>query len=508
MATCSHCSAAVPIDEQHRLLRQAAEATRAKRREVEKVMRRRYRGVRSRVRRAYAYTVIPGAVVGVPVAFAFTQSDYGWFAREWVVLAGILPFMVTLLPWLIMWAQGNPDSYLQALGRELRPAPRRPDAVGFDCGVCGAPLEVEADAYSATCDYCRSDSWVRESPGGYDHAAEGRREAANLSDLLGAEDFRQFDIRLLLVVYSTVTSAACALFWLFLPGRVQLDESNYRSGVNYEYALVGRPGPVRDLALAGDRLVALGSDGRVLEYVETLWPPGLRTWRSIDGAPEFRAVAANGDHVLLVGLAGKAAWLQDGELVAIDIGLDSDLSDAWVGKDGSAAVVGAAGTSALFDGKTWKVLEKTNDNDLLGVWGRNVHELWAVGGVSVWRRSGARWEGAFLDGLPRPIAVGGTADDIYVVTRPLEEGDGDDMVFRCVEDKWQIFDVSKRPYAALGVANGRVALVGPQGWVTQRSDGDVVLPEPSPGAGDLHAAVFLDAALVVGGDDGVFRRTP
>lgn len=508
LATCVRCRTTRPIDAAHRELRRAAQAARERRREAEAKLRRLETRIPAWLPRVYARVGIPLIVIAVPLGFALTQARYGWFAREWVVLAGILPFMVALLPWLIMWALGNPQVYLDALGLRLRPAPARSGSVGVDCGVCGAPLEVELDAYAATCDYCGADSWVRERTGGHDHGADERREAANLADLLRGEQFQAFDIKQLLIIYPSVTALCCAGLYFMLPGRAELEAMRYRESVNYQWDRLGRPGAVVDLAVVDQGLIAVGADGRVQVYEDG-------EWQRIDDASDMLGVAAAGDRALLVGRRGQAAWLEHGSLSVIDrvtlgLGDDVDLHDAWLGADGSAAIVGARGNSAIFDGRSWRVLERTNDNDLIAVWGRSFRQLYAAGGVSVWTLSERQWSGELLYGLPLVVDVCGYGDAVYLATAPLGELDADSEssvwvdVYERKDDGWHLLAFSGTSFGALAVGPEQVWAVGADGYVQERG----VAPLHPPGEGDLLAAVVWDGRLIVGGEDGVFVHTP
>lgn len=503
LATCSRCGAQVPIDEAHRSLRRAAEAARARRREAEAALRQLQRRLPRWVPTLYNYVAIPAVVIAVPVGFALTQSEYGWFAREWVVLAGILPFMIMLLPALVMWARGNPGAYINALGVKLRPAPPRPDAVGVECGVCGAPLEVEIDAFAATCDYCGADSWVREQPGGHDHAGDEKREAANLADLMQVESFRAFDINLLLIVYPAVTAIVCGILFYFLPGRAEWDAMQYTRSVDYVWDLVRRPGPVVDLAVVGEDLIAVGQDGRVQICDVRDWK-----WDELDDSEallgEVLGVGALGDRALLVGRGGAAAWLEDGELEPVDVGLSVDLHDAWVGADGSAAVVGAEGRSAIFDGEWWWAPAPASGNELLAVWGRSGRELYAAGGISAWVLDGDTWVGDTFWDLPRVLDVSGDEQAVYVATAPLD-GESESVwvtIYARRADSWEMMTFYGTTYAAVASAPDGVWAVGPAGFVEREGE----LPIHAPGTGDLHAVVVWDGRLVVGGDDGVFSR--
>jgi hypothetical protein len=496
VAVCRHCAARVPIPEAHQELRRKVEGARARRREIEQLLRRRTVVASPKLRRVYAWTVIPAAVIGVPVAFGFTQSEMNWFAREWVVLAGILPFMVTLLPWLVLWALGSPEAYLQALGLRLRPAPPPPGTRGFDCGVCGAPLEIEPNAYAATCDYCGSDSWVRDAPLSWGLDREVRRESANLADVYRAREFQSFDIRLLLVVYTIVTALACALLWLFLPGRATWTALRYTRSVGGEWMLVGRPGPVMDLAALGETIVAVGKDGRVMQRRE-------REWKTVSDTGSYLGVGADDTRALVVGKHGKAAWLEGDDLKPADVGLDVDLFDAWV-SGSSAIVVGAEGRSAAFENGQWKPLERANENDLVGVWGDGHGRAWAVGGVEVFERKDDAWSGQFLDGLPRPVAIAGAGDDVYVAALPMDENERGATLLRLDAGQWQAIARGHRDVTAVAAGANELWGVGPRGYVFKWLGRP---PEQrAPCEGDLRAAAMVGGSLVVGGDDGVFRH--
>ncbi len=493
-ARCRQCGASVRIPDAHKQLREEVKRTRDRRRETERLLRRHSLLGSPILRKLYAFTVIPAAVIGVPLAFAFTEHTVHWYAREWVVLAGILPFMLTLFPWLVLWAFGSIGAYLGALGLKLRASPPPSGTTGFNCGVCGAPLEIEPKALAATCDYCGSDSWVRDAPGSWDLEGEQRREGKNLSDVVSASDFRSFDLKLLMVVYPTVTAICCGLLWHALPGRQELIALNYSESVGYDWDLVGHPGPVVDLAARGDDLVAVGKGGQVLE-----WSDG--SWDTVAGSSGYLGVGSHGSRVLVVGKHGKAAWLEDGELRKVDVGLHMDLRDAWVSESG-AVVVGDHGKSAVLDHGHWSQLKPPTGNDLVGVWGDGRGRVWAVGGLGVNELQGKKWKSDVLYGLPRVVAVAGNAGDVYIATLPLDDKQHGCTVLHRDPDGWQSLTSTDHDMTALAAAPHDLGGVGPHGYVYRRAR---FPPKHAPCTGDLHAAVFVQGKLVVGGDDGVFR---
>jgi hypothetical protein len=164
----------------------------------------------------YSWTVIPLAVIGVPVLFGLTQPSVGWGPRHWVVLAGLAPFLVTLVPALILWARSESFLYLKAIGGKLRPGPKNAWG-GSTCGLCGAPLTIEPEALGATCSYCHADSWLSGSAAIEAEKADEQRHDRNLADLVRAGAFQSFDIRLLLIVYPAISIPVMLLMYFLLP---------------------------------------------------------------------------------------------------------------------------------------------------------------------------------------------------------------------------------------------------------------------------------------------------
>jgi len=495
-ARCRHCGASVRIPESHKKLREEVRSVRERRRETEKLLRRHACLGSRRVRTSYSLLVIPAAVIGVPIAFALTQSRMHWYAREWTVLAGILPFMVTLLPLLVLWTFGSINAYLGALGLKLRPAPPPSGTTGFDCGVCGAPLEIEPDALAATCDYCGSDSWVRDAPESWELEGQSKREAANLSALVRASDFRRFDLRNLMIVYPTVTAIACGILWYALPGRTDLIALNYSESVGHDWELVGQPGPVVDLASSGEDLVAVGKGGQVLEWVGN-------SWSTVQSSSDFLGVGADPERVLVVGKHGKAAWLDDSKLHPVDVGLHVDLHDAWVSGQ-RAVVVGDHGESAVFEHGHWTRPKPAGGNDLVGVWGDGHGHVWSAGGIAVNLLQGTTWSSQTILGLPRVVAVSGNERGPYIATLPLDGKTHQTTVYLHKSDDWDFVGQTDHDLNALAGAPHDMWGVGPHGYVFRQGAWP---PKHAPCKGDLHAAVFVHGLIVVGGDDGVFRQT-
>ncbi len=508
-ATCKRCKSSVVIDAAHRELRRAAEAARARRREAEVTLRGLRKGPPRWGRVVYGYVLMPLVIVGVPICFLLSQHEYGWYVREWVVLAGMLPFLVMLFFALVLTTWADPGPYINALGIKLRPAPPRPDALCTGCGACGAPLEVEADALAATCDYCGADSWVREGVGVSLHVKAEDREVANLADLIAADGFRSFDLKMFSIVYPVITVLFCGGLFFALPGRAELEALNYARSVDYEWDLVGgHPGPIVDLAVLGDGLIAVGADGRVQIYRDSEWQLVIGTEALIG---EVLGVGASGSRALLVGRGGAAAWFEDGDLERVEVGLRTDLHDVWFGRHQEVAIVGAAGGAAFSDsdGVRWWTKSVEEGPDFVAVWGWSLDELIALGGAQVWTMKEGRWSSEMLFGLPQVVGISGNSRRAYIATAPLGEHDGSpggsSVNFYARgrdEQEWQIEPLGGTRYSAVAIAGDGVWVVGPDGFV-QRSD---MAPLRAPGAGDLHAIVNLRGKIVVAGDDGVFKR--
>jgi DNA-directed RNA polymerase subunit RPC12/RpoP len=219
-AVCHYCGAHFGIPERYRQRLRELQPVRTARVQAELQLRQMIDQALPRwLHWGYALTVIPSAVIGVPLALGLTQSSFHWFAREWVVVGGLAPTLVTLLPWLVLWAKSQPWLYLQAVGGQLRPGPMTPDGQ-VSCGSCGAVLRhSDPEALAVTCDYCGSDNWISEIGGIEPLPTQGRRHRANLTDLMRAQSFQRFDIRLLLYIYVPVVAVTLLLMWFMLPGR-------------------------------------------------------------------------------------------------------------------------------------------------------------------------------------------------------------------------------------------------------------------------------------------------
>lgn len=508
VAACGHCGESVTIPDEHRALRARATSARGLRRGAEDKLQALKKGsVPPWVPWAYARFVIPLAVLGVPAALGFTQSEYHWFAREWVVLGGLAPFLVMLLPWLVLDARSSPWVYFDALGLKLQPAAAT--AQGLACGGCGAPLELEPHAHAATCDYCLQDSWVSRATDRYDPMAGTEVHESNLAKLVDAERFATFDLRLLYAVYIPIVAIAFGVFWFFLPGRaVLVAEGMYVEG---PWQPLGELRGVRDIAVTSDgHLVAVGTDGEVLD-----WHEGA--WRSLGRG--YSGVAAAAERVLLVGPAGRVAWLVDGRLESATVGDARDLVDAFVFASGEATAVGDEGAIAHFDGQRWRVDEQGGEVPYASVWGRSPSDLYIVGEVGLVRHlEGETWTESLVEELPSLVAVAGTRDgSVYVAAHLPEGAEFRGIIWKLNGDS--MHGVSRLGFSSLSAAGPELLATGLDGTV--EAWGVEAPTFPSPTSGALRASALLPSAFqfvapggiwlvegrhVVAGDEGVFVR--
>ncbi len=508
---CRYCHSVVPIPATYQELRRDGEKAREARRAVESMLRTCLgRSVPPWAPQLYKWTVIPAAVLGVPLALGLTQGEYRWFVREWAVFGMMVPFLASLLPWLVLWAYTKPGLYMAALGVSLRPAPRRPDAEGFDCGECGAPLSVEPDALAATCDYCRADSWVSKTASGYDAKEEATRDAKNLAALVKSREFQSFDVRLLLTIYPVVMVLGCVGMWFLLPGRSLLPGNPCSERVGPTWCVVGDADGVVDLAATKKHLIAVRDNGDVLVTRD-------HDWKAV--AEDYRGVAANTERALLVGAEGRVAWLRDKELSPIEAPTEADLNDAWLGSDGSAVVVGAKGLVLMLPagGSEWQHHDLGTGNPMVAVFARNLTDVYAVGGITINHYDGQRWQATMLEGLPGLKDVVGSEDEMAVVAADLDDPSKAGRVFTNHRSKPSIWtparDHKKRGYAAValgdlenGVKGDELWIVGSEGLVysVNRPKRD----KPAPCEGPLSAVLVRSRRLFVAGRDGVFLLSP
>jgi len=105
----------------------------------------------------------------------------------------------------------------------------------------------------------------------------------------------------------------------------------------------------------------------------------------------------------------------------------------WIHGDGSGryVVVGDDGTALHFDGQAWELMETPTGQNLWGVWGASMDDLWAVGGDAFTsddlKAVVLRWDGAAWTELSAPTPLdagdvyawfkvwGSSASDVYVV---------------------------------------------------------------------------------------------
>jgi hypothetical protein len=501
----------MPIPARYQELRRDGETAREARRAVETMLRSNLgRSVPLWAPRLYKWTVIPVAVLGTPLALALTQSEYLWSLRVWAMIGIMLPFLGSLLPWLVLWAYTKPEVYMAALGIRLRPAPRLPDAEGFDCGACGAPLSVEPDALAATCDYCGADSWVGKTPPGYDSKQEATREGQNLADLVRTRDFQSFDVSLLLKIYPAVIVLACVGMWFLLPGQPLWSGSSCSERVGPTWCFVGDADGVVDLAATQKHLIVVRENGEVLVTRN-------HHWKTV--AKDYRGVAANSERALLVGARGRIAWLRDKELSPIEAPVEADLNDAWLGSDGSAIVAGAKGLVLMLaaGASEWQQHDLGTGNPMVAVFARNLTDVYVVGGITINHYDGQRWQATMLEGLPGLKDVVGNEDEMAVVTADLDDASKAGRVFTNHRNKPSIWVPSrqheKRGYAALalgniprGVDGDELLIVGSEGLVTSVNRRQRNMPAPCEGP--LSAVLVWKRELFVAGRDGVFLYSP
>ncbi len=155
--------------------------------------------------------------LGIPITFAVTQSTYHWGPRHWVMLAGVIPNTVNILVAVMLWARSIPCALGDKASSRLHPAPRRDGHIGFECGLCDAPLRLEPDALAATCDYCAADNWLSGDHAVAQRRANEKREMRALQELIESDERQRADIRLLIIVSAIVCTLAFAGLWFALP---------------------------------------------------------------------------------------------------------------------------------------------------------------------------------------------------------------------------------------------------------------------------------------------------
>lgn len=219
------------------------------------------------------------------------------------------------------------------------------------------------------------------------------------------------------------------------------------------YTTIGEQSPysvvytvdVTELDSAG---VALSWDGPFEERVDC--PP-----------LEFNGVASRGSEAMLAGAKGRMVRYAEGEFRAEP----SVTGDDWEGiealPDGSWIAVGKRGAVGRKDEGNWHSLGSVTDGDLRDVAGESAGDWVAVGAHR------------FVLSTGGVITVESISGDLYGVER---------------------------------TAGGAYVMVGAAGTILQYNGGWSRLDAPTQG--DLNdVAAFADGSLVVGGVDGVYRRT-
>jgi hypothetical protein len=212
LVECGHCGMRARLPAEYVALRRRAQEAKTVRREAEAA----YRAMLAAalpawVPKLWGMVGLPAVVIGAPLGLWLTQDVFAWQLRTWIVFGVFGPLLVGCLLLAFLMVRSNAYAYLDAIGGKLRPGP--PTEMGEPtCGACRAPLQVEPDCLSATCDYCLADSWLQAVP--ESHVAGTDVARSNLADLLRAKDFQAFDTKLFIIVSTVVAGGFLLLLWL------------------------------------------------------------------------------------------------------------------------------------------------------------------------------------------------------------------------------------------------------------------------------------------------------
>jgi hypothetical protein len=187
--------------------------------------------------------------------------------------------------------------------------------------------------------------------------------------------------------------------------------------------------------------------------VSTTASPDGKRWLAFGGAPDRGVIIRSDDlSAWTVEQTPEVPLLNWGQLFA----------------DGTAIVVGNAGTALRFDGSHWSRQELPTREDLWGVWGTQPNDVWAVGGAgqregqaTLLHYDGRSWSTVAIPQLERPnvwalYKVWGSAgDDVYAVG---QRG----AVLHYDGSSWreQGVGIGEDLIAVYGTARDRIAIVG------------------------------------------------
>lgn len=201
---CRHCRAPVTIPEQWRAAAEAHAAEARVRQEVEPRWQALATGVDRRVETAAMLLLV--ALPPIATWVAQSQLSPPPLPTENLGFVAFPALLPGALSWL--WATTVNATVLR-VRRALRARPGRARDQ-LDCRNCGAPLAPEADAPTATCLYCGTDSLVRDLPPAADSVAARDQALRTLADAVQALRRRRVNLALGVAALGLGASAVVA----------------------------------------------------------------------------------------------------------------------------------------------------------------------------------------------------------------------------------------------------------------------------------------------------------
>ena len=177
-------------------------------------------------------------------------------------------------------------------------------------------------------------------------------------------------------------------------------------------------GTTKDLyAVWGDgkgKVYAAGEGGTILSHEAKA---GWKAFSSTGATCTFQGIGGDGKgEVVAVGKGGKMVRLTGTVWKLVTTGTTRDLSGVWLG--GTAGhVVGKAGTLLRLSAGAWKpAAEAITTDNLRGVWGTGVSNVYAVGDCGVLRYDGLSWKTTSIGSSYKLNEVWGSGpSDVYAV---------------------------------------------------------------------------------------------